>query len=97
MNNDFWERIDKLEELAIKLASVYDGTTIPINELELIAEFAHATNPAMIREMVAEIRRLEKEANWLADRLPKNFRQGDEPVMNTKYWREAARKAVENK
>lgn len=92
MNKDFWERIDRLEELAEKATQgewnvSNDHFLIgDVNKL-LIANslcetrgqvqskanalFIAAANPAMIQEMIAEMRRLEKEADWLAEKARK--------------------------
>ena len=70
--------------------------------------FIAAANPAMILEMIAELRRLEKEADWLACQLEKK-KHGCEwceeryecipSQVSCGYegpdnWREAAREAV---
>lgn len=70
------------------------------------ALYVAAAYPAMILEMIAEMRRLEKEADWLARRLVE-FCDPDHDNqccvlcrrncngVDCKEWREAARKAVE--
>lgn len=76
----------------------------PIEEKD--SEYIAAANPAMIKEMIAELRRLEEEANWLTETLaafcrdyvagcatcPNTEKPCKETVAND--WREAAGKAV---
>lgn len=126
MNKDFWERIDRLEELTKKTTrSDWDihvkgdnayATNVDFHQVDNLRYIA-AANPAMILEMVEEIkdlqseilayqagcntvgclrekdiRRLEREADWLAEKLEMNV-----PLLHEDAgWREAARKAVAN-
>ena len=52
-----------------------------------------AANPQAILELLTACERLEKEADWLAGAL-ENFVS---PLESASSWREAARKAVEEK
>lgn len=141
MNKDFWERINKLEELAGKAtpgtwiikndpedrydydiafittterqnASIGEIAQVSCYEPDIIeepivkeqianAEYISAANPAMIKEMIAEMRRLEKEADWLAEELASVYKsefEGTMDLLDVNGWREAARKVVmENK
>lgn len=64
-----------------------------------------AANPAVVLELIEKIERLEEEANWLAKQLTKFdvipcpehpcSRSGKNGCLQC--WREAARKAVEEK
>lgn len=83
-NKDFWKRIDRLEELAGKATQGewnYCGCEIWANETTMShdvvgkvekfedAQYIDAADPAMILEMIVELRRLEKEADLLAEKL----------------------------
>ena len=136
LNKDFWKRVNKLEELAAKASKDDVIAYIPTDKsYKNQAEYVNAAHPAMILEMIAEMRRLEtvvngykvsteeaqeimgelqaknarleKEADWLAERLKeacKNFNgcfscpfyddEGAYCIVEDKTWREAARKAV---
>lgn len=135
MNKDFWERIDRLEELAGKATQGkwnYCGCEIWANETTMShdvvgkvekfedAQYIDAANPAMILEMIAtfkgrlsflehelvekdielentkaELKRLEKEADWLADKCAcQNIRNGCQCGIDKNYRRNEARKAV---
>lgn len=123
MNKDFWERIDRLEELAGKatqgewdvynlskvfsveggnnLFQAYSGFDSEGHKWDgkVNALYIAAANPAMILEMITELRKLTKQVNWLAMKC-QNVRKF--PTMNGKpeddwtayKWREAARKVV---
>ena len=65
--------------------------------------FIAAANPALIMEMIAELRSLEKEADYLAKTFAGNMKiQGikdglrDPTGGHKEFWRETARKAVAN-
>ena len=142
MNKDFWERIDRLEELAEKatqgewVISTDDGidwgnlyvTTEDRHYADMVeiaqvdnaflrtdeihtdfqkeqnanACYIAAANPLMIKEMIAELRMLEKEVDWLAKEMgecnKENSTECSYPFqyeMCSVCWRETARKAVE--
>ena len=80
MNKDFRERMPRLEELAGKANSgpwqniighphqiITENESWPVADVESFndAAFIAAANPAMIVEMIAELRRLEKETDRL--------------------------------
>lgn len=91
MNKDFWERIDKLEELAKKAtqgkwSGYYGDKNEDYIDGAINNEYVHiamvnkpncenntlfisSANPAMIMEMIAEMRMLKKEAEWLAEHM----------------------------
>lgn len=81
MDKDFWEKVCALNELAGKATQgewVSDGHGnidstkrfyLAENLTREDADYIAAANPEMILEMIAEMRRLEKEAGWLADKL----------------------------
>ena len=120
MNKDFWERVNKLEALACNTNAgpwwhgighpheIYtENENWPIAAVESYNDAAYiaAANPAMIKEMIAELRRLEKEADWLAKRLAEFCDpEHDEQCcylcreycdrVKAHEWREAAHKAV---
>lgn len=122
MNNDFWKRIDKLEELAGKATQgewivsnsnflIGDANNLLIanslcetrgqDQSRANARFIAAANPQTIREMIAELRRLEKEADWLAAILAGNLKiQGKRDGLNDPagghkdYWRNRVKKAI---
>ena len=74
MNKDFWERLDRLEELAekatrpdweirVKNDNAY-ATNVDFHQANNLRYIA-AANPAMIKEMIVEMRRLENENSKL--------------------------------
>lgn len=65
MNKDFWERIDRLEELAKKAMPDHQVVYEDGEERYVLTKFIAAANPAMILEMIAEMRRLENENDRL--------------------------------
>ena len=115
---DFWTRVNKLEELAGKANSgpwINDEKgRIDSHDHEAFsyiaqgcvkenAEYIAAANPAMIKEMVVEMRRLNKEADWLASYIGKHECVNGEPEVTICpseescriHWRETAREALE--
>ena len=152
MTKDFWQKINKLEEVAQRATqeewlNKLDESIAPhgicvtteereknkMAEIAIIdnallkwdetwtdfqkeqnanAHFIGAASPALIVEMIAKLRRLEKEADWLADILANDCAGGcgscvvcgmedarkgiDCRIMTKDKWRKAARKAVAN-
>ena len=145
MDKNFWDKVERLEELAGKatqgewsvndlskiisidgntLCLAYSGFDSDGNKWDgnINASYIAAANPAMIKEMIAtfnsrisflehalvekdiefentkaEMRWLEKEANWLAGEIvswEKDQALPGEPVQTIEELREAARKAI---
>lgn len=86
------DQIARLKELAEKADEI-----IAPNELwahcnrKVCADYIAAANPQAVLALIAELERLEKEADWLAEELL----DSNEAWDTVEEWRRDARKAVE--
>lgn len=119
MNKDFWDNVDRLEQLAKNVKSeeweVADTHIVRVATKgyyinDFICEtsnvvdtvFIAVANPSMILELVAELRKLEKEADWLAGYIGKHECVDGEPETSIcpseescrAHWRIKAREEV---
>lgn len=109
MNKELMDKVNRLERLANKIQGrkwVYeiDNENLKNENSErfgfVLPKYGYyiaAVNPATILELIEELKRLDKEVEWFAEQKAcKQIQNGCCCGHDKEYWREAARKAVEN-
>lgn len=101
-----WFSLEIDGDACVSLDKEDDGATIIIEPIEKRdADFIASANPATIQAMVAKLRSLERESDYLAEFIALNVKNGclkfDAGGGHKDYWRDSARRyadcTVENR